>query len=431
MASTDAAFLTEVESFLNLLELPPPSPVAAHCRPAAIERGPIAAAAHRHRTTNSNNNSNATHTHTHNSTSTRNAPRESAKSVVTSTPDASPLAASTDNATVTLRRLKERTRRQSYRERQLLERAQMSREIARLTAEVHRVRTRQQLVRAWKALAQRQLSARQTVEAEQQRLCRAVLAQAQLLSHVQSFLQPPSGPPVADATGAACFHQTRVRLSFVNADVFRTFLRELDDAYAMTDTVLQTWGLASTAANWDAPSEVSDKEAAFRFKSKLTMPFSFDAICRSRWLVSRFGHRQDARELHKTGGVDPENTLAVKFRVKTRLHSGTVATAVQRLIIRRYVEAERMVIVWRLFTEGEGVFTGLSSDEAGWCVATPVRSAAREGTVIRTCVNNKAMPTGDDVAAEPVVTKFRNQLLEWGLENNEEVTTGLQKTIVR
>uniref|UniRef100_A0AAV1UQV3 BZIP domain-containing protein n=1 Tax=Peronospora matthiolae TaxID=2874970 RepID=A0AAV1UQV3_9STRA len=395
MASTDAAFLTEVESFLNLLELPPlPVPSDSNNEPVSLK------------------------------------PKDDVSLVTFEGPESPQKVDSVG----TTRRVKERTRRKSYRERQLIEREKMVHEIKRLTEEIQRARGQQLYERAWKALAQRQLTARLKVEAEQKQLCQAVFAHGEMMQKVQNFLRTYDCPLMTDfapqdVIGAACFQQTRIRLMFVNAEIFATFVRELDEAYAKTDLVLTSWGMDSTEANWDAPSEISDSESAFQFKSKITMPFSFKEICHSRWMVSRFYHRQEGREMHDKA-AELDNTLAVKFRVKTRLNSGKLATAVQRLVIRRYLETERMVIVWRLFTEGEGVFTGMSSDEAGWCVATPARTA-RKGTVIRTCVNNKAMLCSDKAGTGPVVNKFKSQLLEWGLENNEEVTNGLKKVLIR
>ncbi|KAG3128103.1 hypothetical protein PC128_g27018, partial [Phytophthora cactorum] len=40
-------------------------------------------------------------------------------------------------------------------------------------------------------------------------------------------------------------------------------------------------------------------------------------------------------------------------------------------MIRLYLEEERMVVVWRALSEGEGEFTGIHSDETGWSVVRP------------------------------------------------------------
>ncbi|GMF58418.1 unnamed protein product [Phytophthora fragariaefolia] len=140
-------------------------------------------------------------------------------------------------------------------------------------------------------------------------------------------------------------------------------------------------------------------------------------------------HRQESRELFQQI-EDPNNTLALKFRVTTQLSSGEVATAIQRIVLRRYQENERMVLVWKLFTEGEGLFAGLHSDETGWGVAIPA-STARVGTVIRTCVHNVPMHVNIKTDQGPAVKQFNVKLLEWGLENNEKVTTGLENLLIK
>eukprot|EP00644_Phytophthora_capsici_P006571 jgi/Phyca11/118395/e_gw1.36.376.1 len=77
--------------------------------------------------------------------------------------------------------------------------------------------------------------------------------------------------------------------------------------------------------------------------------------------------QEEGRELYE-GVEDPENTIALKFRLSTRLPTGSITSAVQRVVGRQYKEKDRAVGVWRSFTEGEGGFQGMHSDETGWCV---------------------------------------------------------------
>ncbi|KAK1942673.1 hypothetical protein P3T76_006172 [Phytophthora citrophthora] len=88
------------------------------------------------------------------------------------------------------------------------------------------------------------------------------------------------------------------------------------------------------------------------------------------WQLVLVLRQEEDRELYE-GIEDPENTLALKFRISTCLPTGKIASAVQRVVGRRYHENDRIVGVWRSFTEGEDLFkecipmkqAGLSSDD--------------------------------------------------------------------
>ncbi|KAF1779832.1 hypothetical protein GQ600_16579 [Phytophthora cactorum] len=45
---------------------------------------------------------------------------------------------------------------------------------------------------------------------------------------------------------------------------------------------------------------------------------------------------------------------------------------------------DRVVIVWRKFTEGEGVYAGMHSDETGWNIVRPSSDGA--GTVMESII---------------------------------------------
>lgn len=49
-------------------------------------------------------------------------------------------------------------------------------------------------------------------------------------------------------------------------------------------------------------------------------------------------------------------------------------------VVRRYIEADRVVFVWRALTEGQGDFEGLYTDETAWYVLRP--SAAKDEAMV-------------------------------------------------
>ncbi|KAG2998999.1 hypothetical protein PC121_g19108 [Phytophthora cactorum] len=292
-----------------------------------------------------------------------------------------------------LAKAKDRKRRRAYRERRRTERDNLQQEIKRLTEELQKTegeakQTSIMFSSSWKMIAQHQLAARKGAEIHQTQLYRAT-----------TFSQ-----------------HKKIRFGTTGTEIFAAYIKELDAVYAQTDKTLQPWRLESTDANWDAPSETWDEDphtGYFQFRGKITMPFDFRDICRSRWQIVHLLHLQDCREIYDA--VDsPENTVALKVRRTTCLTSGGIASVLRRLVIRRYEADGRMVLVWRVFTEGEGFFTGMHADETGWGVTTAVEGSSKTGTVLRTCVHNAPMNFSNVTARNHVVKQFGDQLLEWG-----------------
>ncbi|GMF33505.1 unnamed protein product [Phytophthora lilii] len=216
-------------------------------------------------------------------------------------------------------------------------------------------------------LAQRQLAARLKSEAEQTRFREEINSRTNLMQDFYRLVQErvgnlPVTDPAIDGLGVKPYQQKRIWLDPSDAEIFATYIRELDGIYAKTDETLRSWRMDSTEEKWDAPSEEWDDDVGsryLRYRGKITIPFHYKDICQYRWLAAHLFHRQQSRELYDDV-EDPSNTLALKYRVTTRLNSGEFASALQRIVIRRYTEDDRMLIVWRLFTEGEGVFDGIA-----------------------------------------------------------------------
>ncbi|KAF4043146.1 hypothetical protein GN244_ATG04625 [Phytophthora infestans] len=216
-----------------------------------------------------------------------------------------------------------------------------------------------------------------------------------------------------------------------DADIFAIYIKNLDAVYARTDKTLRACRLESTEANRNSPCESWDKDSKtgyFQFRGKVTLPFDFQDICRSMWQILHGLHQQDYQESYDA--VDsPEDTLTRRVRRTIHLTSGGIASILRRLVIRRYEADGRMVLVWRMFTEGEGIFTGMHADETGWGVATAVKGS-KTGTVLRTCVRNAPMHFSNTSARNHAVKQFGDELFEWGRENHEEARIGLERLLL-
>ncbi|KAF4043152.1 hypothetical protein GN244_ATG04631 [Phytophthora infestans] len=313
-----------------------------------------------------------------------------------------------------LEKAKDRKRRSVYRERRRVERESLQQEVEKLTEQLRNVQGHNNvLASTWKMIAERQLAARMTAEAEQKRLCEAVSGRAVLLERFHDLMNrrltewDDLSLSEGIDTRAASYQHKRVRLESTEDAIFSAYIDELDGVYAQTDEALRLRGLDDTRPNWDGPSENWTKDpdtGYFLYGGKLTLPFGFSELCPSRWYTAPLRHRQEGRQLYH-GVDDPDKTLAFKFRITTRLASGKTASVVQRVAIRRYEQNERMVIVWRLFTEGEGAFFGMNADETGWSVVVPATGSAKTGIVMLTCIRNVPMHLSNVGANQPTENK--------------------------
>ncbi|OWY92158.1 hypothetical protein PHMEG_00038951, partial [Phytophthora megakarya] len=139
----------------------------------------------------------------------------------------------------------------------------------------------------------------------------------------------------------------------------------------------------------------------YQHADRQTLPFNFIQTCHSMWHLAQLKHRQEDREIYE--GL--ENTIALKFRVSNRRMAETVSL-LQRVVVRRFQENNWVVVVWKVFTEGEGLFRGMHSDETGLCVARPSSSSAATGTILDTCFRHVPMHFSSSSSCTPVVNEF-------------------------
>lgn len=278
-------------------------------------------------------------------------------------------------------------------------------------------------------VAKRQLQAQVNAEETQRRLLTAIESRAALIHEFQTIIQTRVSHVHDDAT-----HQhKRIRFEPSDAEFFKAYVKVLDHFYAQTDEVLKTYGLDATDASWDHPRRQwneDGKAGYYVYTDKYVLPFAFQQVCWFTWLVAQMQHRQEDRE--RFDGVDdPENTSAFKFRVSTRLNSGRSVSVLERAVIRRYVRDDRLVIVWRLFTEGEGIFTGMHADESGWCVSIPLSGSPVSETLTRTIMRHVPMHFRSKSTQDVAAQQFTGFLLDSGTENAREIGSRMEKLLLQ
>ncbi|KAG7386143.1 hypothetical protein PHYBOEH_008780 [Phytophthora boehmeriae] len=323
---------------------------------------------------------------------------------------------------------KDRKRCSAYRERRRLERETLQQQVGELSkqlTELEKGEDVDQQCSAWKMIAQRQFQSRLSAEAYQRQLIAAIDSRSALIRDFQRFVHDKL---TSDAEEAEELCQAkRIKLEPSDAELYGRYLRELDTIYAQTDEALRNCDLASTDLDWDgAKWREKDSSGCFTYVDKYLVVSDLKQTCESLWRLAQFQHRQGDRQAY--GQLkDPENTRACKYRVTKRLKSGRVVSMQQRPVARHYKEDGRGVIVWRSLTEGEGMFTGMHSDETGWVVAIPLPGQPEAGTLVRTCIRHKPMHLSHVITQDSTLKQFTDVMLGMANEDDLEITSKLGK----
>ncbi|KAK1942671.1 hypothetical protein P3T76_006170 [Phytophthora citrophthora] len=153
------------------------------------------------------------------------------------------------------------------------------------------------------------------------------------------------------------------------------------------------------------------------------LAFDFQYASEIMWQLGVLLYHEEDRQLYE-GVDDPDTTTALKFRISTRLPTGRVASALQRIVGRRYQENDRVVVVWRSFTEGEGSFRGMHSDETGWCA---VNRSTDDRALLDGFIRNIPMHFSTAEKDKSAVEQFTNLVCNSGSDDIFEMTDSLDK----
>ncbi|KAK1946662.1 hypothetical protein P3T76_002214 [Phytophthora citrophthora] len=331
-----------------------------------------------------------------------------------------------------LEKAKDRKRRSLYRERRRVEKETLKEQVGELSTELAELQKAKEGDRslassAWEMVAKRQLQARVDSEEKQRRLLRAIESQSGLIQGFQNIIHD-----IGEKVDDVAYKHKRIRLEPSDAEFYKAYVLELDDFYAQTDEALKRYGLDSIDASWDQPRRQWKEEGEtgyYIYTDKNIMPFDYELVYKQTWRVAQMHHRQQDREGYDIG--DPDNTAAFKFRVTHRLQSGRTVSALQRAVVRRYLEDERSVVVWRSFCEGEGIFQGMHADESGWCISVPLPNAPEPSTLTRTMMRQVPMHFSSKATQEPDVNQFVGFVLGTGSEDALEISSRLEKLVLQ
>lgn len=251
----------------------------------------------------------------------------------------------------------------------------------------------------WERVARRQWSSRVKSEQENLRLRATLEAQISLANSLQAMIRQNSQMEIWDSALTA---GPNVVLHPDDASVYHLLMNDLDAAHARLDEVFDSSGMAHCydESNRHAyartrPMPGTQQEMLYMELVYVSiLPFEVHLTGGAAWRSVMLQYLQDNHAVYQNV-EQPEDTIAVKFRTK-RHHSRALVGHDElyvdvKLVMRRYKEADRMVLVWRAISIGDNSLSGMYTDETGWSVLSRVPPEALSddisaGTAMRSCV---------------------------------------------
>ncbi|KAL3670913.1 hypothetical protein V7S43_004098 [Phytophthora oleae] len=317
-------------------------------------------------------------------------------------------------------------------------------------------------VPAWRHIARRHLKARQEAESANRKLREQLADHIEWGNALQTKLNARAGGGDEDsgraaATAAALGTVANPLLLAEDEEGITDLELELDDtdraeldmlangldlAYGQVDEVFKGHTVSEVPLGAAAGSrktldssqgEQDNGMSTVELRDTRVIPFDFKLSIDAAWnawvLWHLGGSCRKSVSAHRSCSYPdvsrPEHTFAVKFCLQTpasKLPPESGATFLDlKLVLRRYVEPNRLVLVWRGLSAGEKDLDGLFTDETGWVVIermTPfqqiqvsedtVSAAAR--TSMRSCVR-MTPKRSDDCTATPTQARILTNLV--------------------
>ncbi|KAG1712555.1 hypothetical protein DVH05_000297 [Phytophthora capsici] len=248
----------------------------------------------------------------------------------------------------------------------------------------------------WKDLATQQKQHRLSSEDEQKRLVAAVQSQTLYIDNLCSVrrVQPENFIRFTRSSVQPLDNLKWLRLKSSDASLYELYLKEVNDSYARVDQVFADCGMDAVSIGAESSQRRLNADGGVEFIQyvhKMLQPSSFQNTCRNVWKAAKLPHRQLDREVYEDL-TDLGNTIAFKFRLKKTLTTGSSVSILRRVLARQFIENDRTVIVYKIFAEGEGIFSGLDTDETAWVSIRPYSDGSKSGALMEICSQQVPAP---------------------------------------
>ncbi|KAL3670927.1 hypothetical protein V7S43_004112 [Phytophthora oleae] len=155
--------------------------------------------------------------------------------------------------------------------------------------------------------------------------------------------------------------ESAVQLNADDIALFEDYLHKLEAVYGQTNAGFRACEVEENPVMSYSIGPERKRDGDMEFFENLDVlfiPFNLEQTCSSMWKSMVRVHQQKDRQ-HYSGVIDPDNTIAVKFRLRCPSEKNEPVNLKVRCVMRRYVEDDRMILVWRALSDGEGEFSGL------------------------------------------------------------------------
>lgn len=229
----------------------------------------------------------------------------------------------------------------------------------------------------WRHVARRQLALRRRAERENAQLQRELAVQREFACSIQ--IKTACCEALSSDSGKVNLYHLEAQ----DRAVLDMLAAELDGAYGLVglalphdaNTVIDSRRLLGSVC------AVGSTPASVDFQDERLIPFEFERVVDAMWRSwvdwhvggsSSVSGACSASCAHPTDR--PADTFAVKFRLRAR---STGEHLDETLVVRRYLEAHRLVLVWRGTSSGVG---GAWTDETGWIAVERASSDKESGS---------------------------------------------------
>ncbi|KUF89125.1 Cytochrome P450 86A2 [Phytophthora nicotianae] len=248
----------------------------------------------------------------------------------------------------------------------------------------------------WKEMASHQLEQRLKSERENRRLKAVLEGQIKIGKSLAKLLEATS---TTQPMESCVYGPQRTRRMHASAPdrtgpgIFAELMAGVDDSYREVDDVFRANGLGEMESSFsDAKMRVGPDGVYMEIFANKVLPFDVASTGTAAWqyfaksmehMPFRFFYQKDPQNLETT-----DDTIVESFGME--LHAnGTQADFRVKEVLRRYVDEDRVVIVWRSFidpVEFSGApLRGAEFREKGYIVIRRPRGMAENYALLQTC----------------------------------------------
>jgi hypothetical protein len=214
-----------------------------------------------------------------------------------------------------------------------------------------------------------------------------------------------------------------------------TLSSELDGVYAQTDEVFQHTEYDPLDPKIYNLTRKRDRGMLyFDSADRMELPCDYERACDA---VSVIMLSEPDATLQLSSARDVADTITVKYAVTYKLKQGGSARFIVHGAGKRYQEQDRVVYVWRSFTEGQDELDGLQSDETSWMIVRPWRKEEREdssatsSSVLESYTRMVPVGFGSTSARNEDIDRFVGILAESGEQEIKDMIGAMEALVIK